>query len=85
MNANNPAPVDVRAALELQRYRLRAGRLTRELRDCMDRELRQVDLAVAELIEADVEFDAARLAGNAARIGEAATRRRAALARMKGA
>lgn len=40
--------------------------------------------AVAELIEADVEFDAARLSGNAARIGEAATRRRAALARVKG-
>lgn len=41
--------------------------------------------AVAELIAADREFDAARLSGNAVRKAEAATRRRAALARVGGA
>ena len=48
------------------------------------KELAKARAAVAELIEADNEFDAARLSGNAARIGEAATRRRAALARVNG-
>ncbi|MGH8037167.1 MAG: hypothetical protein ACREPD_05450 [Stenotrophomonas sp.] len=41
--------------------------------------------AVAELIGADEEYDAARLSGNCIRLGEAVTRRRAALARVKGA
>lgn len=44
--------VDVLAAIELQEYRLRSARLSRELRECMDRELREARAAVAELIEA---------------------------------
>lgn len=44
----------------------------------------QASAAVAELIEADKAFDAARLSGHAIRIGEATARRRAALARVGG-
>ncbi|CAN7393775.1 hypothetical protein LJR143_002218 [Pseudoxanthomonas sp. LjRoot143] len=44
--------VDVLGVIELQQYRFRAARLTRELRDCADRELREARATVAELIEA---------------------------------
>lgn len=47
--------------------------------------LMEARAAVAELVDADREYDDARLSGNAYRIAAAAARRRAALARVGGA
>ena len=64
------APVDVLAVMELQAYRFRAARLSREIRDCADRELREARAAVAELIERERVMRVAleRIANHAADI-----------------
>ena len=82
------APVDVLAVMELQAYRFRAARLSREIRDCADRELREARAAVAELIEAASEVD--RLSRDFSvwddpeSVERAVLRQRAALARVQG-
>ena len=82
------APVDVLAVMELQAYRFRAARLSREIRDCADRELREARAAVAELIEAANRAAVAAVRGDDNRPGTIRNQDldalRAALARVKG-